>query len=99
MLRDTALGRASNGKGGYITKVHQMQAAVMVHWESSDVDEEAGWFVAIMFCYTLQINSRLTHIQCFCESDSGIGRAPKEIITWNYIKRYDNLFILAWISD
>jgi hypothetical protein len=42
-LQNTALGRASRGKAGYITKVHQVQAAVMVHWESSDVDEEAGW--------------------------------------------------------
>ena len=45
LLHSSELGRPYRGKAGYITKVHHVQAAVMVHWESSDVDEEAGWYL------------------------------------------------------
>jgi hypothetical protein len=45
LLKGTALGEASKGKSGHITKVHHALPAVMVHWDSSDRDEEAGWSV------------------------------------------------------
>ena len=43
LLHNTDLGQAPKGKPGYITKVHHAVSAVMVHWESEESDEEAGW--------------------------------------------------------
>jgi len=36
------------GRPGFITKVHHIHAAVMVHWESSGADEGSGWYVKII---------------------------------------------------
>ena len=36
-----------------------MQSAVMVHWESSEKDEESGWFVMLILTSNIFVGGRL----------------------------------------
>ena len=58
LLKNSVLDRSSRS-AGYITKLHQMQSAVMVHWESSEKDEESGWFVILILTSNIFVGGRL----------------------------------------